>query len=90
MYPIIFTRISYKTQKHPKRIKVFSDGRPEYYLYQEELMAYENHALACQHFCNIKGLHGKYYAATDKDGVVFVKINEFCWLDESTNFNEEE
>ncbi len=89
MYNAIFTRISSKTNKYPKRIKVFDNCSPEYYLYQEKLTEWENHALACQHFCNIKNIEGKWHAAKDKDGMVFVKINEFYFVDKFTNFEEE-
>jgi len=63
---------------------------PEYYLYQADLNEWENHALACQHFCKIKNLTGKWYGAIDPDGMVFIKIDEFYFIDETTTFFEEE
>ena len=89
MYKAIFTRISHKTRKYPKRIKTFTNTHPEYYLYQNNLTDWENYALACQHFCKINNIQGKFYGALDKDGMVFIKINEFYCVDETTTFYEE-
>ena len=89
MYQAIFTRISQATKKNPRRIKVYSNGMAEYYIYQDKLSTYDNHAMACQHFCNIKGIDGDWYAALDQDGIVFVQTNSFCMVNKKTNFDEE-
>lgn len=90
MFNAIFCRLRPETRKRPHCIKVFSDGKPEYYVYQHKLSTWENFALACQSFCKNNNLEGSYFGALEKDGMVFIKPHELFSVDETTNFNEDE